>query len=188
MFNTGKSTTASRKLHSIHVLQDDKNFSGKIETGRIGYKFTFSPSSAAIDDGKLVLTGVVTVKAPAGASRKVENVRATCMASQGNIQNAPAKPASIGASLKHPLPAQQADKPLTDATDNLSSAGVIYFKLSKLDGRALGVALDMSSVQLNARLNPKSQTERDLQWLYSAITAADNPKPYLDGLSLMLGK
>jgi hypothetical protein len=32
--------------------------------------------------------------------------------------------------------------------------------------------MDLSAVQVNARLYPQSEIERDLQWLYSALTLA----------------
>jgi hypothetical protein len=48
----------------------------------------------------------------------------------------------------------------------------MYFHLQPLDGRALGVAADLSRVQLNARLAPRTDTARALHTLYSAAVDA----------------
>lgn len=62
--------------------------------------------------------------------------------------------------------------PIVDATGALGFVGAMYFRLSALNARALGVPVTMDKVQLNVRLAPESETERDLLWLYSDITAA----------------
>jgi hypothetical protein len=68
--------------------------------------------------------------------------------------------------------------PVTEATGARSFVGAMYFRLSSLDGRALGVPLDLSRVQLNARLAPASDLERDLHWLFSALVeAVDGERP-----------
>jgi hypothetical protein len=48
----------------------------------------------------------------------------------------------------------------------------MYFQLEPLDGRALGVAADLSRVQLNVRLAPTDNTGRALHGIYSAIVEA----------------
>jgi hypothetical protein len=70
------------------------------------------------------------------------------------------------------------DLPPTDATGSRGYAGVIYFKLSALDGAKLGVPFDLSATQLNVRLNPIDETARALQfWFSVAVNAVHGEKP-----------
>jgi hypothetical protein len=62
--------------------------------------------------------------------------------------------------------------PATEATGSRSFVGALYFHLSPLNARALGLTIDMSQVQLNARLFATSETERALQVLFSDVVAA----------------
>jgi len=163
---------AANKIHSIHVLPNGAGFAGKIEIGRSGYQLTFTPKRAASAPGKLVLTGVVKVRSPGGQQRAANNVAATLLATQGSITAPPPMPERFSGSLKAPLPAPDGSLPLTDWTGHTGSVAVMYLKLSPLDGRALGVPADLSSVQLNARLYATSEIERDLHWLYSALVEA----------------
>ncbi|HKQ73472.1 MAG TPA: hypothetical protein VJ810_07090 [Blastocatellia bacterium] len=163
---------ATNKIHSIHVLPNGSGFSGKIELGKSGYQFAFTPKAAASSNGKLVLTGGVTVKTPTGRRHAADNVTATLLATQGSITGPPPMPRQFSESLKPPLPAPGGSLPLTDWTAHTGSVAVLYLKLAPLDGRALGVPADLSSVQLNARLYATSEIERDLQWLYSALVEA----------------
>jgi hypothetical protein len=164
------------RLHSLHALPDGAAFTGAI-TPRL--QFTFAPKSAAVAHGKLTLTGEVTVKSPAGLKRAA-NVTATLAATQGSIQPAPPAPRDVPETLKPAF-----TPPATDATGPASSIGVLYLKLAPLDGRALGVPMDLGAVQLNARLHPQSQLERDLQWLYSAwLLAAHDGNDSLAGESI----
>jgi hypothetical protein len=166
--NAASKTLADRKLHSIHVLPDGREFIGKIEIGRASYQFTFTPKTAASVNGKLVLTGAVKVKAPGGQQRAVDGVTATLLATQGSVTSPPPTPRRFAESS--PLPAPSGSLPLTDWTGDQGSVAVMYLKLSPLDSRALGVPANLSSVQLNARLYATSEIERDLHWLYSALT------------------
>jgi hypothetical protein len=166
MFTQKKATASQQKLHSIHALPDGKAFTGKIAAGKVNYLFTFVPKAAESASGKLKLKGSVIVRTPAGAKRTADAVEATLLSTQGNIQQGPAIPRNFPESLRPPAPAPSS-MPITDATDAISSIGVMYLKLSPLDGRALGVPMDLEAVQLNARLYPQSELERDLQWLYS---------------------
>jgi hypothetical protein len=163
---------ATNKIHSIHVLPSGNGFAGKIEAGRSSYQFAFKPKSATSINGKLVLTGSVTVKTPTGRRQAADNVTATLLATQGSITGPPPMPRRFSESLKPPLPAPGGSLPLTDWTGHNGSVAVMYLKLAPLDGRALGVPADLSSVQLNARLYVTSEIERDLQWLYSALLEA----------------
>ncbi len=145
-----------------------RGFTGKIEAGKSGYEFTFLPKTAALIKSRLILTGSVTVKSAAGQKRTVDKVTATLRSTQGSTASAPPVPSSLPAALI-PSASSTSDKmPITEATAALGSVAALYFKLSRLDGKALGVPMDLSEVQLNARLYPTSETERDLHWLYSA--------------------
>jgi hypothetical protein len=185
---------ATNKIHSIHVLPNGSGFSGKIEVGRQSYRFTFTPKTAASVNGKLVLTGAVTVKTPTGQRRAADNVKATLLATQGSITGPPPMPRLFSESLKPPLPAPSGSLPLTDSTGHTASVAVMYLKLTPLDGRALGVPADLSSVQLNARLFATAEIERDLHWLYSALaeaTQGEHPNErlatdYLDAINRIL--
>ena len=56
--------------------------------------------------------------------------------------------------------------------------GVMYFRLSPLDGRALGLPFELSAVQLNGRLNPLDNTAGALQFWYSvAVRSLYDPIP-----------
>ena len=167
--NATSKTSTNHKLHSIHVLPRGREFTGKIEVGRGSYQFTFTPKTAASVNGRLVLTGSVKVKSPAGRQRAADGVTATLLATQGSITSPPPAPRELPQSLNPPQPAISESAPITDWTGRLGSVAAMYLKLSPLDGRALGVPADLSSVQLNARLYATSEVERDLHWLYSAL-------------------
>jgi hypothetical protein len=156
------------KLHSIHALPSGREFSGVIETGTAKYQFSFSPKTAAIVDRKLVLAGSVTVKSAKGVKRTVDRVEAKLLATQGNPHPSPPVPRSLEKQVTRPT----ITPPFTEATGDLSSVGVIYFKLSGLNSKASGLPFDLSETQLNARLYPRSEIERDLHWLYSALVRA----------------
>ncbi|MGE0127080.1 MAG: hypothetical protein AB7U82_03155 [Blastocatellales bacterium] len=172
MFTHKKNVASGIKLHSIHALPSGREFTGKIEIVRGSYQFTFTPKSAASVDGKLVLTGAVRVKSPGGQQRTADRVTATLLATQGSITSPPPMPRQFAESLRPPLPAPNSSLPLTDWTGHQGSVAVMYLKLSPLNGRALGVPADLSSVQINARLYSTSEVERDLHWLYSALAEA----------------
>ncbi len=168
---TGKPST-DRQLHSIHALPNGGGFAGRIEVGKSNYQFAFTPKTASIVNGKLVLTGSVKVRTPAGQQRTADNVTATLLATQASITAPPPMPRDFAPSLKPPQPALSESLPITDWTGRLGSVGVMYLKLSPLNGGALGLPVNLSSAQLNVRLYPTSEIERDLQWLYSALVEA----------------
>jgi hypothetical protein len=172
MFTQKKNATVDRRLHSIHALPNGREFTGKIESGKANHQFTFTPKTAASANGRLVFTGSVRVKAPTGQLRTADNVTATLLATQGSITAPPPMPGGLPPSLNPPQPDLSESLPITDWTGHLGSVGVMYLKLSSLDGRALGVPMDLSLVQLNVRMYPASEIERDLQWLYSALLEA----------------
>jgi hypothetical protein len=153
-------------------LPNGAGFAGKVEAGGSSYRFSFMPKTAGSAGGKLVLTGVVTVKSPGGRRRAADNVTATLLATQGSITGPPPMPRQLSESLKAPWPDPGGSLPITDSTGHLGSVAVMYLKLSPLDGRALGVPADLSAVQLNTRLYATSEVERGLHWLYSALVEA----------------
>jgi hypothetical protein len=129
-----------------------------------------------------------------GANRaSVSGVRATLASTQGGLGQAPVVRRELLAATAQgpktttgdiqeqtspPAKPPEDSLPITEATDSRAFVGVMYFRLSPLDAKALGVAADLSSVQLNARLAPTSETERELQWLYSGLVmAANGPSP-----------
>lgn len=171
MLTQSKRTSGApaRKLHSVHSLLVGGEFKGEIEAGKARHSFTYSPASASVTDGKLELTGRFTVKA-AGQVRKIENVKATLLATQGGLTTAPQAPRGIELKLLGKIPTD--GLPATDATDGRGYVGVMYFRLSPLNGRTLGLPFEMSAVQLNGRLNPMDEAARVLQFWYSVAVRA----------------
>ncbi|HMV48485.1 MAG TPA: hypothetical protein PLD20_19485 [Blastocatellia bacterium] len=163
------SGAAIRKLHSVHSLLIGREFKGEIEVGKARPAFTYSPVSATVANGKLELTGRFTVKA-AGQVRKSENVKATLLATQGGLTTAPQAPRGIELTLLGKIPTD--GLPATDATGGTGYVGVMYFRLSPLNGRTLGLPFDLSAVQLNGRLNPVDEAARVLQFWYSVAVRA----------------
>ena len=155
-------------LHSIAGMLRSRKFEGSFETVGNKYQFTYSPKRAVLVDNKLQLTGSFEVTSPnARSPRSVDNVKAILLAIQGGIGNPPQReklPSDI--STKHP------DLPIVESTGSTSFSGVLFFKLSPLDSRGLGVTADMRQVQLNVRLAPVSDTERALQADFSSIADA----------------
>lgn len=165
----GKQGTVKQKtLHSIAAMQRARKFEGSFEVANIKYSFSYLPKRAALNANKLQLVGIFSVSGPGDrSSRTINDVKATLLAIQGGIGTAPQRekmPSDI--STRHP------DLPIVESTGSISFSGVLYFKLSSIDGRALGVSTDMSQVQLNVRLAPVSDTERALQADFSSIADA----------------
>jgi len=186
----------ARRLYSIHGLPEGRVFTGRFEAPGGSYIWEFTPASAELVGGKLQLTGRLRVRSPRGAERVAEGVRATLASTQGAVGTSPARrelirsttqtgnistPTQKQEQAKAPETTeepQDPDKPfpsrpfVTEVTGPLAFVGVMYFHFQPLDGRALGVPLDLSRVQLNARLAPVDDTARDLLWLYSDLVAA----------------
>lgn len=167
-----RATTAARKLYSVHALLRERTFSGAIESGKASYAFSFAPRGAAIVNGKLELSGNVTIKTPLGKTHTAENVKATLAGIQGAMGSA-TRPREFQIVSASPFPNElNDDKPLTEFTGGRSAIGVAYFHLSPLAGRALGLPYDLSKVQLNGRITTQDQLARDLQWLLTQAHAA----------------
>ena len=150
----------SKKLYSIFALQKDKTFAGEFETATSKHKFNFAPKSAKLVENKLVLTGSLSI-----GKRTVQNVSATLAATQGGLVSGPAKIAA------RPYP-NPSGLPITEFTDARGFVGTMFFHLSPLKSAALGLTIDMSKVQLNLRLFPVNDVERDLQVLFSDLVTA----------------
>jgi hypothetical protein len=166
----GAKTAPMRKLHSIHMLLQEHSFRGKVEAGARSFDFHFQPAGAAINNGKLEITGTMHVMAKGAKLRTARDVRATLAGMQGGLGAAPPTPAKYASPSIAPSP--DSLLPRTEYTDRTGFAGALYFHLSSLDGRALGLPLDLSRVQLNVRLAPTSQTEREMHWFLSALGAS----------------
>ncbi|MBA3713115.1 MAG: hypothetical protein H0W76_11800 [Pyrinomonadaceae bacterium] len=187
------------KLHSVGGLMNERMFSGAFDARGTAYKFSFEPIAAVLNDKRqLELTGRFVVASRRGTSRVAPDVRATLIATQGGIGASPSRRQALTAATstsgnvatpqqkqeqaKAPETKQESPEPsggpapsplpVTEATGDLSFVGVMYLQFSPLDARALGVPIDLSRVQLNARLAPTSELERDLQLLYSDLVAA----------------
>lgn len=204
---------AARRLYSIHGLPEGRVFAGQFEAPGGSYGWEFAPASAELVGGRLQLTGRLRVRPPRGAERVAEGISATLASTQGAIGTSPARrqlvrsttqtgnistPTQKQEEAKAPETTeapQEPDQPsssrpfVTEATGPLGFVGVMYFHLQPLDGRALGVPLDLSRVQLNARLAPVDDTARDLLWLYSDLVAAAYvEKPDLRAAAESLGE
>jgi hypothetical protein len=178
MFGSGQRQASAKaggkvgaKVHSIAGMLRGTSFSGRFEVGGVSYGFKYSPEKATVAAGKLELIGSFTVTDGRANARvsppSVRNVRGTLLATQGGIGTAPPRqklPAEISTA--------RPDLPIVESTGSLSFCGVLYLKLSPLDGRALGVPADLRQLQLNVRLAPLSDAERNLQGVFSSIVDA----------------
>src|ERR1051325_1766679 len=140
----------SKRLYSMAALMQGKNFVGNIATAGASYEFTFAPAAAKMNDGKLELTGNLSVSSPRGR-REAKDVRATLMAIQGGVSHVPAQIVN-----RNKLNPARGSLPMTESTDQTGYVGVMYLRLSPINARALGLTIDLSNVQLNARMFPDS--------------------------------
>ena len=186
------------KLHSIAATMSGRTFRGSFDVAGVSYTFTYSPAQALLTlKGRSTasFTGkrrpASTSMSPSGPLRTVgvqlsgnltvidkrpglpvtqhslDNVVASFVSAQGGIGTPPARkktPADI-----EPV---RPDLPIVESTGALSFCGVLYFKFSPLDGRALGIPADLNALQLNVRLAPVNDAERNLQGVYSSLVDA----------------
>lgn len=193
-----RSAAKPPKLHSIAATLRAKAFAGSFEVAGLSYEFTYSPAQALLTltgrstpslTGKrrpastpmspsgplrtvrVQLSGNLTVIAKRPglpvARRNLDNVVAGLMSAQGGIGPAPQRQ-----KMPADLAPARSDLPIVESTGALSFCGVLYFKLSPLDGRSLGVPADLSALQLNVRLAPVTDAERNLQGVYSSLVDA----------------
>ena len=175
-------------------------FDGQFEAGASTATFNFIPQKASTTEGVLTLTGKMSITQPKQGTKYLEGVTARLMATQGGVGVSPvrrqlltgtaqtAQTATSDQKLEqekgpetdlqpglHSFEAPKYDelgRPRVESTDTLSFVGVIYFKLSPIDNKALGIQLDMSDIQLGLRLAPTDDLARDIQLFFSDAVIA----------------
>lgn len=194
----GIESSGGRRLYSVPVWMEQRAFAGSFDLVGATYKLAFVASRAEIRDRQLQLTGRLTITDPRSRSRSVDSARATLVAIQGGVGSAPIRrqPAAAGAQTGNMATAQQKQQaagenekrsgqkteeparlpsgalPKTECTGPTSFCGALYLHLEPLNSRALGVAADLSRVQLNARLAPGDGASKTLHSLYTALVDA----------------
>lgn len=184
---TVKAGAKPATLHSIAAMLRDRRFTGKFDVAAVTYGFTYAPAKASLTGGKLQLTGSLIVNpvgstsprrsGTAASASTLRDAQAILLAAQGGIGTGPQR-----TKLPADLPTSRPDLAVVESTGSLSFCGALFFKLSGLDGRALGIPIDLRQLQMNVRLAPVSDTERELQGAFSSIVDALYGKE-LDGAS-----
>ena len=197
---SGSSRTAQTKLHTLHAVLRGRVFDGTLEARGKMYGVVFLPNQATIVDGKFVLQGRMGFSVPRQATRFVDGINATLMATQGGVGVSPVRRQLLAGTAQtaqtatsdqkleqekgpetdlqpglhsfEPPTYDDLGRPKVEATGSLEFVGVLYFKLSPLDSKSLVIPLDMSDVQLGARLAPTDDLARDLQLLFSDVVLA----------------
>lgn len=197
---TSRRAQTLRKLHIVPAVLHGRIFDGEFEAQNATYRFNFVPTGVEISDNALVMRGRVGIESPRGVARFAEDVRATLAGTQGGVGISPirrqlltgtAQTSNISTSEQkleqeagpqteiqpglHSFEKSKTDefgRPVTESTGKLAFVGVLYFHLPPLDAAALGVPVDLSRVQLNARLVPTDDLARDLQNAFSDLIVA----------------
>jgi hypothetical protein len=182
----------NRRLYSVPVWMEQRAFTGGFDLAGASYKLAFVVSRAEVVDKQLRLHGRLTVTDPRGRARSVDSAQATIAAIQGGIGSAPLRRRITAQQTGNIVTAQQKQQmagenekregqkteepasvlPRTESTGPTSFCGVMYMHLEPLDPLMLGVAADLSRVQLNARFTPKESTAKTLHSLYTGIVDA----------------
>lgn len=193
-------TGNQRKLHSIHGLLRGRVVDGGFEDRGQTYGFSFVPATAALADGKLVISGRMAVQSPQLGMRFVDSVEARLIALQGGVGVSPVRrqlltgtaqtgqTATSGQRMEQEKgpetdlqpglhafgspPPDELGRPVVESSGPRSFVGVLYFNLSPLDGPTLRIPLDLSKVQLNLRLASTDDLARDLQNAFSDLVGA----------------
>ena len=159
----------------------------------------FLPNQATIVDHKLVLTGRMGFSVARQATRFVDGVSASLMATQGGVGVSPVRRQLLGGTAQtaqtatsdqkleqekgpetdlqpglhsfEPLKYDDLGRPKVEATGSLGFVERALFQVVPTDSKSLGIHLDMSDVQL-ARLAPTDDLARDLQLLFSDVVLA----------------
>jgi hypothetical protein len=171
IFSNAKSGTAQKQLYSIAGLLKGREFVGRFEVGDLSYQFTYSPARAELVAGKLQLRGRLAIADQQGRVRNRAEVLARLAGTQGGVGASPIRRASSN-ERQAIKPEEAAKLPEVESSGPLAFTGVMYFHFEPLDGQSLGVAADLSRVQLNARLAPTDDTARKLHGLYSSLVEA----------------
>ena len=189
--------TGGRRLYSIAAWPEQRAFVGNLSPGGTAYEFSYAPSRAEAINKLLQLTGRLTVTDMRGRARALDSVRATLANTQGGVGTGPlrrqmiASDAPIGdqttsqqkqqvaGEVKKQAGEKQSEQarargslPVTENTGPTSYCGVLYFHFEPLDAGALGVAADLTRVQLNVRLEPLDDTASTLHGLYCVVVDA----------------
>ena len=182
-----------RRLYSVPVWMEQRAFAGGFDLAGATYKLAFAVSRAEVANKQLRLHGRLSVTDPRGRTRVIDSAQATVSGIQGGIGSAPLRRRITAPQTGNVVTAQQKQQmagenekregqkteepprppsgslPLTESTGPTSFCGVMYMHLEPLDSRALGIAADLSRVQLNARFAPKESTAKTLHSLYTAL-------------------
>jgi hypothetical protein len=172
IFSNAKSSTAQKQLYSIAGLLRGREFVGRFEVGDLSYQFTYSPARVELVAGKLQLRGRLAITDQQGHVRSRAKVLARLAGTQGGVGTSPIRRASSSNERQAIKPEEAAKLPEVESSGRLAFTGVMYFHFEPLDGQSLGVAADLSRIQLNARLAPTDDTARKLHGLYSSLVEA----------------
>ena len=185
--------TSERRLYSIAAWPNQRAFVGSLTVGGRDYQFSYAPSHAEAVNKLLQLTGRLSITDARGRARSLNSVRLTLANTQGGIGTGPARLQMIAADsqvasqqkqqvvgeTEKPAGEKQSDQarargslPVTENTGPTSYCGVLYFHFEPLDATALGIAADLSRVQLNVRLEPLDDTAKTLHGLYCYVVDA----------------
>src|SRR6185295_15460187 len=186
-----------RRLYSVPVWMEQRAFTGGFDLAGASYKLAFVVSRAEMSNKQLRLHGRLSVTDPRGRARSIDSAQATISGIQGGIGSAPLRRRITVPQTSNIVTAQQKQQmagenekregqkteepaqslPRTESTGPTSFCGVMYMHLEPMDSRALGVAADLSRVQLNARFTPKEGTAKTLHSLYTALVDAVYGEP-----------
>lgn len=155
------------RINSIPALARGRRFNGSFDIAGMNYEFSYAPSRVSVVGRRLQFQGRLSVKDSRGQTRTRDQVKATLVGTQGGIGTAPTRPGNPTSSAT-----ASSDLPDIESTGATSFCGVMYIHFEPIAGKALGVAADMSRVQLNARFAPLDDDERVLQAIYSSIVNA----------------
>ena len=193
----GAGVVAAKRLYSVPVWLSGRSFAGRFDYAGGKYNLVFAPSQASTPGNELELLGRLTITDPRGRARIRNSVRAKLASIQGGIGDPPVRrrvvatggaSGNVSTSQQKQQTAAESEKaelkvennrqatarglPVTESTGPTSFTGVMYFHLENLDGRALGVPVDLSRVQLNLRLDPLDETTRTMNELYRDLVDA----------------
>ena len=185
------------RLYSVPVWLSGRSFAGGFDYAGGSYNLVYAPSRASTPGNELELLGRLAITDPRGRVHSRNSVRATLASIQGGIGEPPirrrvvatgAASGNVSTSQQKQQTAGESEKagqkveenrqartgglPVTESTGSTSFTGVMYFHLEALDGRALGVPLNLGRVQLNLRLDPLDETTRTMNELYRDLIDA----------------
>ncbi|MFY9558556.1 MAG: hypothetical protein WAV20_00205 [Blastocatellia bacterium] len=154
------------RLYSLPALSRGRQFKGNFELGGKSYEFIYAPAKASVAGRRLRLHGLLTVTTAHGQPR-TRQTTAMLVGTQGGIGTAPTRPGNLASGAT-----ASAGLPEVESTGASSFCGVMYIHFEPLSGSALGVAGDLSRVQMNVRFAPVNDAERSVQAAYSSVVDA----------------